>query len=313
VNTFEPQLSDLVSECLSTLATIYPITYSVHTVEQSPAKYSISSANKEPSAGKEPSANKEPSVIFCVQNKQDWQSAAACLEKHDEQAQQHNYVGNVLICLMGEYQSIWFEQVATYTHLVISFQVLPQVLELSSTADYKQGRIPFSPLSLHLESAIKHLNDTADYSIFIEKLDFSDIGLKNALKINEAAELNKTDNLAGLQYEDDASEKSSSQDTKVSDALTSSLKVSSEDATAAHKYIERNIVERISAPAFIDYKTYIGIPRKGPQLKANTTVCDSANSRGLKVNRQFDAVELFQIWQTQSVVESNISVYTKAK
>jgi hypothetical protein len=303
VNTFEPQLSHLVTECLSTLATIYPITYSVHTIKQSSEQYSISSA----------AAGKEPSAIFCVQNKQDWKSVTSCLEKRDEHAQMHNYAGNVLICLMGEYQSIWFEQVAIYTHLVVSFQVLPQVLELSSAADYKQGRIPFSPLNLHLESAIKHLHDTADYSIFIEKLDFSDVGLKNALKTNETAELNKTENLAGVRYENDVSEKSFSEDTKVSDALTSSLKVSLEGGSAAHKYIERNIVELISAPAFIDYKTYIGIPRKAPQLTANATVCDSANSRGLKVNRQFDAVELFQIWQTQSVVESNISVYTKAK
>ena len=237
----------------------------------------------------------------------------ACLQKQDEDAQLHNYVGNVLICLMGEYKSSWLEQVAGYSHLVVSFQVLPQVLELSSAADYKQGRIPYSPLSLHLESAIKHLNDTADYAIFIEKLDFSDVGLKNAYKMNEAAEFSKTENLAGVLSESDASKKSSSEDTKISDVSTSALKISVENELEAHKYIERNIVERISAPVFIDYKTYIGIPRNAQQLTANATVCDSANSRGLKVNRPFDVVELFQIWQTQSVVESNISVYTKAK
>ncbi len=86
-----------------------------------------------------------------------------------------------------------------------------------------------------------------------------------------------------------------------------------ENESEAQKCIERNIVERISAHTFIDYKTYIGIPRNAQQLTANATVCDSANSRGLKVNRQFEVVELFQIWQTQSVVESNINVYTKAK
>ena len=308
VTTFEPHLSELVSECLNTLSAIYPITYSVQTITSNTDKNAMGLTETE-----EPSAGKEPSAIFCVKNNQDWQYLRTCLEKRDEHAQQHNYVGNVLICLMGEYQSTWFEQVAVYSHLVVSFQVLPQVLELSHAADYRQGRIPFSPLSLHLESAIKHLNDTGDYVIFIEKLDFSDLGLKNASKTNEAAEFSKTENLAGVLSESDASIKSPSEDTKISDLWTSSVKISAENEPEAHKYIERNIVERISAPAFIDYKTYIGIPRNAQQLTANATVCDSANSRGLKVNRHFEVVELFQIWQTQSVVESNISVYTKAK
>ncbi|MFT5713273.1 MAG: hypothetical protein ACI9DQ_001685 [Glaciecola sp.] len=302
VTAFEPHLSKLVSECLNTLSAIYPITYSVHTITPNTDKSVVGL-----------SADEEPSAIFCVQNKQDWQYLMLCLEKRDEHAQEHNYVGTVLICLMGEYQSTWFEQVVTYPHLVVSFQVLPQVLELSSATDYKQGRIPFSPLCLHLESAIKHLNDIADYAIFIEKLAFSDIGLKNAFKTNEIAEFSQTKNLAGVLSESDTSKKSFSEDTKKSDVPTSSLKISVENESEAHKYIEHNITERISAPAFIDYKTYIGIPRNAQQLTANATVCDSANSRGLKVSRQFEVVELFQIWQTQSVVESNISVYTKAK
>jgi hypothetical protein len=302
VTAFEPHLSKLVSECLNTLSAIYPITYSVHTITPNTDKSVVGL-----------SAGEEPSAIFCVQNKQDWQYLMLCLEKRDEHAQEHNYVGTVLICLMGEYQSTWFEQVVTYPHLVVSFQVLPQVLELSSATDYKQGRIPFSPLCLHLESAIKHLNDIADYAIFIEKLDFSDIGLKNAFRTNEIAEFSQTKNLAGVLSESDTSKKSFSEDTKKNHVSTSSLKISAENESEAHKYIEHNITERISAPAFIDYKTYIGIPRNAQQLTANATVCDSANSRGLKVNRQFEVVELFQIWQTQSVVESNISVYTKAK
>jgi hypothetical protein len=209
---------------------------------------------------------------------------------------------------MGEFDSIWFEQVTAYVHLMVSFQVLPQILELSNRVDYKQGRIPFSPLSLHLESAIKHLNDIADYSIFIEKLDFSDIGLKSAYKTNEAAEFNQTENLAGVVNEGDISKTSSSEDTQISDVSTPSQKISVKEETEAHKYIERNIVDLISAPVFIDYKTYIGVPRYAAKPAANATVCDSANSRGLKVNRQFEVVELFHIWQTQSVVESNMNV-----
>jgi hypothetical protein len=302
VNTFEPQLTDLVSASLTTLANIHPIVYSVQTVKQSADKYTISSANAQVSV------SKEPSVIFCVQHKEEWQRLTLCLEKHDEHAQQQNYTGNILICLMGEFDSIWFEKVTSYVHLVVSFQVLPQVLELSNKVDYKQGRIPFSPLNLHLESAIKHLDDIADYSIFIEKLDFSDVGLKSAYKTSETAEFGKTENLAGVLNEGDISKKSSSEDTQISDVSTSSQKISLKEETEAHKYIERNIVELISAPVFIDYKTYIGVPRYAATPTANATVCDSANSRGLKVNRQFEVVELFHIWQTRSVVESNMSV-----
>jgi hypothetical protein len=209
---------------------------------------------------------------------------------------------------MGEFDSIWFDQVTAYVHLVVSFQVLPQVLELSNKVDYVQGRIPFSPLSLHLESAIKHLDDIADYSIFIEKLDFSDVGLKSALKMNDTVEVENTENLTDVQYKGHTSENSSNEDIKTRDCLASSAKVSIEDVSEAHKYIQHNIVEHISAKVFIDYKTYIGVPRCATRLTDNATVCDSANSRGLKINRQFEVVELFHVWQTRSVVESNINV-----
>jgi hypothetical protein len=302
VNTFDPQLTDLVSASLTTLAIINPIVYSVQTVKQAAHEYTISSTSAQVSE------NKGPSVIFCVQHKEDWQRLTLCLEKHNEHAQEQNHTGNILICLMGEFDSIWFDQVTAYVHLVVSFQVLPQVLELSNKVDYVQGRIPFSPLSLHLESAIKHLDDIADYSIFIEKLDFSDVGLKSALKMNDTVEVENTENLTDVQYEDHTSENSSNEDIKTRDCLASSAKVSIEDVSEAHKYIQHNIVEHISAKVFIDYKTYIGVPRCATRLTDNATVCDSANSRGLKINRQFEVVELFHVWQTRSVVESNINV-----
>ncbi len=312
VNTFEPHLSDLISQNLNTLASIYPIAYSVNTLKQSTNEHSTTAA--EPQNSSNETIIKAQSAIFCIQNKQDWQQLNSCLEKRNKHAQQHNYAGNILVCLMGEYESNWFEQVLSYTYLVVSFQVLPDVLETSSAADYKQGLVPFSPLNLHLESALKHLNDTSDYSIFIEKLEFSDVGLKNADNNYAASETAKAETLSDVQNDILASVASSNEDaTNKSDVKPSSSKVSLEDESEAHKYIERNIVERISAKTFIDYKTYIGIPRNASQLSANATICDSANSRGLKINRQFEAIEVFQMWQKQSAVESNIDIYLKAK
>lgn len=306
VNTFNSHLSDLLSDCLQTLASIYPIKYSLNTL-----KSITTEASSEQQSREEMKA--EQSVIFCVQTKQDWQQLTRCLERQDQHA--HKHKRNILICLMGEFESSWFDQVSVYTNLLISFQVLPQVLEVSSAEDYKQGRLPFSPLNLHLESAIKHLNDAQNYSIFIEKLEFSELGLKNAKEKNAAqnqlSETTETQSLSSIQEHKFSPELSASEDSN--NVVLSDAKPSLEAGTESHKYIEDKIRGLIPTSTFIDYKTYIAIPRNATQLRLNATVCDSANSRGLKLDRQFSTVELLLNWQKQSLVESNINVYIKAQ
>jgi hypothetical protein len=307
VNVFKPDLTPLVSASLSSLASIYPIEYSINTVDKSTEHHS---ADKPATAkSKNQLMEKDRSTIYCVQNKQDWQQLIVCLEEQDKNAQRYEYAGSVMVCLMGEFESMWFQQAATFTHLIVSFQVLPQILELSSADDYKQGNIPFSPLNLHLESAIKHLNDANDYSIFIEKLEFSNFGLRNASRGDTVSEFEKSEVKPALQDEGVKTEYPSSD---ISPVSTSSDKFPFENKSEAHRYIEQNIMERIYSPVFIDYNTYIGIPRNILQASINATMCDSANSRGLNVNRQFNAVELLQTWQKQSVVDANINFYLKA-
>lgn len=308
VNTFDLHLSHLVSQCMNSLATNYSMAYSVNTMMQGEE---TSSSPRKASCN---SMKVEQFVIFCIRNTQDWEHLTACLERQNSDAQKHRSRFNVLICLMGDYKADWFKHVTVYKYLTVSFQILPQLLEFSSAADYREGRVPFSPLNLHLESAIKHLNDLDDYSIFVEKLHFSAVGLKNARKINMTSGASQTDVPSGVRDDNLTLEQRLNESASDKNDLSkSTMRSSPEDDSEAHRYIERNIVERVSVKAFVDYKTYIGIPRNKSDMAAGATICDSANSRGLKIARQFHAVELFQSWQNQSAVESSINIYIKAQ
>ena len=156
--------------------------------------------------------------------------------------------------------------------------------------------MPFAPLRLHLESAINHLGDLDKQLIFIQKLDFSELGLKNAL--NPKLEQLETDVTAS--------------DDPVLQAEAT------DEQTRAFAFIEETILNKVAKDHFVDFKNYIAIPRltsaglidEGSQL---ATELDSVGSRGLKIARELTALEVFQRWQKHAVVEKNIGVYQKAK
>lgn len=238
-------------------------------------------------------------ALVLIQNGDEWRQLLAQLDKCNQEAAANNVKGRVLICIMGVYEASWFNISSQYSNLCIAFQILPQLLETSEIADYKQGLIPYSPLAIHIEWALKHLRDIHKYHIFIEKLLFSDIGLKNASSVLIDQSSQKHRQNKGVEMNTDIDESA--------DAFVS------ETDSCSFNYIETNIVSKIKAPNFVDYKTYLAIPRNPLLADVSATSLDSAGSRGLRVNRQFTAVELLLRWQGQRDVEKIMNVYMKAR
>jgi hypothetical protein len=234
--------------------------------------------------------------IILVNGRSQWQAVTELLYVMNVSANACNRHNNILICIACDYEPDWISSASHFEHLQVGFQVLPSLLESSDLEKYRQGEVPFAPLKLHLESAINHLGDLDKQLIFIQKLDFSELGLKNALySILEHVEL------------DDAASK----DPVLQSAAT-------DDETRAFAFIKEIILNKVACDGFVDYKNYIAIPRQTSndnkdESSQHATELDSVGSRGLKIARQLSALEVFQNWQKHAVVEKNIGVYQKAK
>jgi hypothetical protein len=283
--SFDSNLSMLVEKVLTSLSEYHDIQADNITIQGSNTPSLLDSESH--------------SALVLIQNKDEWQQLLSCLDKCNQEATSLNVEGKVLICIMGVYETFWLNITSHYSSLCIAFQILPQLLETSEITDYKQGLIPYSPLDIHIECALKHLRDIHKYHIFLEKLAFSDVGLKNAYSvlIEHRSQRHRQNRDAEMSTDIDES----------SDIILSETNPCSID------YIEKNIVAKVQGPSFIDYKTYLAIPRNSTLGHVSATSLDSAGSRGLRVNRQFTAVELLLRWQGQRDVEKIMNIYMKAR
>ncbi|MBF7072352.1 DUF115 domain-containing protein [Glaciecola sp. MH2013] len=250
--------------------------------------------------GKETFASTESNkhYIFMLHDRSEWLVAQSALTALNSLYRESTKQIPVLLCLACEFESEWIKSAEFYAKyfpaLSVSFQLLPSLAERADALPYSRGEVPCAPCSLHVESALKHVQNTAKQFIFIEKLDFSEVGLKPAY-----SEVNNKN--VG---ENDGKE------------AATALRLIPEPISA--EFVNNQIISKLRAICaasdfcFFDFKTYAAVPRDFNSTEASATVLDLAGSRGLRVNRPFTSIEFLLRWQKPALVEKNITQYMKA-
>ena len=218
----------------------------------------------------------------------------------------------IMLCVTTDFCHQTFTDILAQSKFCLSAMLLPGLSQDDPASAFKDGEIPYAPIQFHIDCALRHFWDMPNYRIFIEKLYFSELGAKNASKAWLAEQ-----STGDIQV------------TQTNEALDVA-------DTKAGEFIESRVIRGFDEPLFVDFKTYLGLPREltnetlapagdvsekqqlhaqeatAPRIFDSATVLDQIGSRGLVVKRQFEASEVFRIWAKMRAVQKCIDAYMKA-
>jgi len=269
------------------------------------------------------SMNAKLAMIF-ITDKDAWRTAKELISHlstlKDAQAHENLTVtksadvatARIMLCVTTDFCHQTFTEILAQSSLCVSAMLLPCLSQEDPVRPFKAGEIPYGPIQFHIDCALRHFWDMPHYRIFIEKLYFSELGAKNASKA-WLAEQSVGDN----------------QVTQTNEALDIA-------DTMAGEFIESHVIKGFDESLFVDFKTYLGLPRESAKESASpvhevsekqqlhaqqvsasrifdsATVLDQIGSRGLVVKRQFETSEVFRIWAKMRSVQKCIDAYMKA-
>jgi hypothetical protein len=251
---------------------------------------------------KSASDSRDRLALIFINKEEEWQDAKVLVEKLTKLHQ--TSTARIMLCVTSTFQHQVYTQILSENKACISAMLLPCLSQNDSADAFKNGEIPYGPLQFHIDSALRHFWDMPRYRIFVEKHYFSELGAKNASKAWLAEQ--------------------SSDDVHVKKAKTV-LDISD---TKAGEFIQSRIINGFEEPMFVDFKTYLALPRTNEQASEkqqnleqdsnnkrifdSATILDQIGSRGLVVKRQFEASEVFRIWSKMRAVQKCIDDYMKA-